>query len=199
MEQDDQDWQHRWHRLKNHAQAEVRRGFLPPFVKGRRSERLLRIVYLPSFEDAVGWELFEVREGDTPASALAHRTTWRQEQDLRSFGGPQDRLAALRHKFHGDATEPTLAYKSVTPHLRLVRDATARLAAMQVSLRNPSSKSMGCDGDSYELTLGDFWVEVTLRWWEEPPAEWSEAGAVTKTLLEHLEGLVREVKEADNA
>lgn len=141
----------------------MRRGFLPPFVKNRRSERLLRIVYLPSLEDAVGWELFEVREGDTPASALAHRTTWRQEQYLRSLGGPQDRLAALCHKFHEAATESTLAYKSVIPDLGLVRDATARLAAMQVSLQNPFAKSMGCDGNSYELTLGDFWVEATLR------------------------------------
>lgn len=75
----------------------------------------------------------------------------------------------------------------MTPDTALIEEAAARLCAIQVSLLVPTRDIVGCDGDSYELTLGSQFSKVTLCWWEEPPAEWSEAGAVTWSLLEHLE------------
>ncbi len=95
----------------------------------------------------------------------------------------------LRRKFLHEM-EPTLATGEVTPDRDLIQGALSRLIALRIPLAARAA-SIGVDGESYELSLGDAWAQVTLRWWEEAPAEWSEAEAVTRKLLEHLEGLVK--------
>jgi hypothetical protein len=54
---------------------------------------------------------------------------------------------------------------------------------------NVEAGHMGCDGSSYELILGQHFVTSTLRWWEEAPPEWAEAGAIVVETLRHLEAL----------
>lgn len=178
--------QYHWERFRERALAEVRRGYDPECLLGCVRERLLQIVHLPSFEAAVGWEVFELRCGDPIVSTycLAHRTAWKQDEDIAKFFAPQERLTMLRRKFLHEM-EPTLATSEVTPDRDLIQGALSRLIALRIPLAARAA-SIGIDGESYELSLGDAWAQVTLRCWEE---------AITRELLQHLEELFEKAEK----
>lgn len=46
------------------------------------------------------------------------------------------------------------------------------------------TKCFGCDGDLYELKLGDMFNNACYKWWEKGPDEWNE-------LTSYIEGIVK--------
>jgi hypothetical protein len=179
-----------WDKFRVHAVSLVRDGFTPSPQKGQQAVHLFAVLQEESFDDVIGWQVYEIACDQGPPFYLAQRTCWKQGLDSQRIFEPVERLALLRLKA-GQESQPTIEYAAVTPDAARIVAARDRISALRLPL-GVETNHFGLDGTSYELILGKYSGIATLRWWEEAPAEWRAAGEVVMALLEFLEQLYKE-------
>ena len=178
----------RWYAFRSLAVEAVRRGYEPETARDIRTERLIQIITLPSFDSVVGWQLYQMGDGKVQDRLVALRSCWSQQEDAQRFYNPVERLTFLRLKYLGRLS-PALNY------FTLILDAASSEKMKQViatilSVRlmpSPMDKSSGLDGTSYEVNIGDSWAGMRLHWWEEAPTEWLPFAEAAMSLLDSLE------------
>jgi hypothetical protein len=174
-----------WPKFRIYAVSQVRKGFGPPYHKKRRPTNLFGILRDDSFYDVVGWQVYELTDGEEPPSYIAQRTCWKQDQDSRRVHDPIESLEILRLTA-GQEIQPVLESASVVPDAARIVAARDRILALWLPLR-VERNNIGLDGASYELIQGDYMARSTLRWWGDAPVEWRDAGEIVMEMLEYLE------------
>jgi len=124
----------------------------------------LQALLLPSTGDCIGYEIFtQVRRAGDPV--LAVKTVWKRTQDQQKFESP---LARMKY---GARLEPTLSHTKIPVSHDYVSALLERASNLAVQVRVPVP-SLGLDGTSYELAVGDYWAVARFHWWESPPNGW---------------------------
>jgi len=184
-----------WFAYRHLAIDKVRRGYSFCLPDERRSADpprgsatlIFTILEEPSFDDVVGWQVYRVTDADDRPSFHADRMAWKQEKDsLRIYNLTEE------PKRFGQKNEawpaPTMEYPSVIADPAIVQRPYERIVALRLPIPK-GVNSVGLDGTSYELILRTTMTRVILRWWEEGPTEWAEAGEIVTEMFLHLEGL----------
>jgi hypothetical protein len=126
----------------------------------RRAQALI----MPSFDD---WEAYEIlvpgRAEDLHPRGV--KTVWRQSVDISKFRSPVVRLQ------HGFARlVPTVeTFEAMLPLVSV--EALLSGAPSWLEMPKPDD-SIGIDGTSYEVVVGDGFRWSRHHWWEKPPEGW---------------------------
>jgi len=181
-----EDPQRLWDRMRLNAIERIRNGFTPETSSGGRLNCCVALMEDPAFDDVIGWQIFAERlDGESvPHAYHATRAVWKQEVDSRRVFSPIDRLALLRIKYLRDLM-PTITFSQHPLDPDVIEPILVRLSSISVPLTAPKG-SIGLDGVSYELTLGDFWAGVTFHWWMQCPEAWKDLGEAAMDLLHYL-------------
>ena len=161
-----------WRNLQESATAQLATRNPPR----RGLSYVVKVIELPSFDDASTHELF--RESTGAAPSVGRRTVWRRSVDLAKFEGP---LAQLKH---GRSLAPTLETQIVS----LVDPEVADLVRLISRLRVPAPpihSVVGVDGVTHRLILGDGFTQLGVEWWVRPPEGWEDVASL-KMLVRSL-------------
>ena len=128
----------------------------------------------PSFTNSISFAIIETRKAH---DYFVVRTCWRRDKDW-----PQSTFDKI--KFDIVRQDPTIEQHTAECDAGWVQRAIARIREIAVPLL--IKPPMGCDGVAYELTLGDVFGGITIRWWSIGPKEWNK-------LIETVESLIRDL------
>jgi len=154
-------------------------------------DRVLRniasILFEPSFDAAIRWEVYELRdESRDDVTYAAARRCWRQDIDLRALDAP-DRLAYLRRR-HLGPTRPTIE-AGQCPLDPTVVDPLVRRLPQSIAFVDPPLSYGVADGDRFEVTFGGVYYRITVEWHNQLPVpeEWREMVEAVRALFAHCE------------
>jgi hypothetical protein len=144
---------------------------------------------MPSFASWTSSEVFLVSSGESDESDahvdfVATRLTWDQRAD-------SERLTASPESLnHALAEQPSLSrLQAPIPH-EAARKLASDVAGLHLTLA-PADDSMGLDGTSYALALGEYPAEVLLTWHDRPPDNWVDAGRLAAAVVEMVDAVVK--------
>lgn len=145
-----------------------------------------RAIVLPSFEDCRAYEVL------LPASntvlAIAVRTVWRRSIDIEKFCDP---VVRLKHGF--DPLRPTIEETQVSIQAEQFTKLLSKAGIVTIPAHIASHR-FGLDGTSYELVLGENFVEARFRWWHKAPRGWEPLS----DLFGEIEAMVENTVVADS-
>lgn len=129
-----------------------------------RGSRLLQILYLPSFDPTVSYEVFHLTTFDTikhefEKSFHLLRTIWRMDLDMKTW-----------HTL----LQPTFEFK----HIPINKDVVDTLYVdfqKQIPIwfyPTVEDDYLGNDGTNYELAFGGGFLSVRYNWWSDKPDGW---------------------------
>jgi hypothetical protein len=133
----------------------------------RRSVPTCQFLILPSFENPVSWDVIRVVSRKDGAQTRLYRSCWRMDVDSQAMSSPVERLK------HPRPYNPTLETDWVLIDKGKLDSILARFNAIQIPLTLAATRA-GCDGTSFELTVGDFFCNARISWWCDLPEEWQE-------------------------
>ena len=146
-----------------------------------------RFVELPSFGDAVAWD---VRMGagrrDADAPRLV-RSRWCRARDAREFGSPVERLRRLGRP---RPFLPTIEAETHPVDPAWVSAFLQRLRSVPIPLAIARPR-IGLDGTTYELIVGDAFCRSRIAWWCSLPDEWAGLGPILDEMLAVFESIRR--------
>jgi hypothetical protein len=108
-----------------------------------------RLVALPSFENAVAWE---VRSGSVQGKSVdprLFRSCWRRVVDTRAFGSPMERLR------HPRPYSPTIEATSAPIEATKIEAMIRKFRETPIPLAVSAPDFIGLDGTRYQLELAD--------------------------------------------
>jgi hypothetical protein len=136
---------------------------------------LCQLLILPSFENAVSWDVIRIVSRDDGAQTRLYRSCWRMDIDSEAMSSPVERLKLPR------PYSPTFETDWVLVDKERLEAILARLNAARVPLTVGTAR-LGCDGTSFELSVGDFFNNARIGWWQDLPEEWRELRPVIADL-----------------
>jgi hypothetical protein len=165
-----------WIDFERRAIQLVRKGNVPDEIGVMR---LFQVLILPSFDEAVSWDVCREQSTSGDRRYFAVQTRWKRQVDMKMFETPVERLR------HPKALYPTLGANT----FEISSDAVERFLDKLRTATIPAyveAKSIGADGTRYELSFDDYFVGARYSWWEEPPDEWKEIGVAVLMFLKEV-------------
>jgi hypothetical protein len=167
-----------WRELERKALAKIDTGQASSLPN---STRLLQFQILPSFSNPHSWSVYRHDSGYVATRIMWHRKGSPPAPEALMF----DAVAKLRFRYKGiESVEPTLSTIQMPLEESRVDALLERLNGLRLPLM--PKESMGLDGTTYELRLGDFYTAATLRWWSDTPTEWHALHEWARALFELL-------------
>lgn len=122
---------------------------------------------MPSFMAISSTEVYRV-VGDGTLDWVAVRIHWDRHRDESRIAG------SVSSPRNAGALDPTMVREEVLMATEVAHGIEAALEELpfRQCLQSPT---MGMDGTTYELTIGDVDSGFRLSWWCEPPDEWESA------------------------
>jgi hypothetical protein len=148
---------------------------LGTYIERHRSVPVCQILILPSFENPVSWDVIRVAARGLGAQTRLYRSCWRMDIDCENTRSPVERLK------HPRPYIPTIDVDWVLIDRALVETIIGRLRATPILLAL-ASRPVGCDGVTFELSIGDFFCNARISWWCELPEEWKQIRPVVTEL-----------------
>lgn len=142
-----------------------------------------QLLKLPSFENAVSWEVREIHVPHRDPQTRLYRYCWRMDSDLDAFSSPVKRLK------HPRPYTPTFEAGYVEADPTIVPRFQQRISSTPVSLVD-AKNSNGLDGVIFELALGDFY-QSRLCWWCKLPEEWQPLQPIIDDMFREFESCWR--------
>jgi hypothetical protein len=136
----------------------------------KRSDAICKFLILPSFGNPISWDVCSTWTKDGKVYRL-YRTTWRYDIDTVAKPEP---------------TRPTIETGCVELKSSELHSILALLTGTAI-LIYCDNHPFGCDGVSYELTMGNYFCFTTIHWWSELPREWAPLRKATKKLVDLFE------------
>ncbi|GFZ30407.1 hypothetical protein CSC2_09330 [Clostridium zeae] len=154
------------------------------------SVRLLKILYMPSFDPIVNWEVFKVINGNTIEYFIV-KTYWDGDEDFKKFNSIQSKSKANNPLSSARPLDikPTIVSRKYDLKAYFAENLISKLQEIRIT-PFPSSSPTGCDGTLYELSLKQSFYNLDIRWWEDGPENWSELTVFIKELLSRFNELV---------
>lgn len=119
---------------------------------------LCRFVVLPAFENSVGWDVRSLQVRGKPSKSQLFRSCWRLDVDQQAFRSPVERLK------HSRPYRPTIEVGSAPIDAAKIEGLVRRLQAIPIP-RAVAESSIGCDGTTYELVIGNFFRHSRIASW----------------------------------
>ncbi|MBI2827408.1 MAG: addiction module protein [Planctomycetia bacterium] len=148
------------------------------YIGKHPSLSVCQLLILPSFENAVSWDVVHVTARRADPHTRLYRSCWRMDIDEQAMRSPVERMK------HPRPYTPTVEVDWVLIDGEHVESILARLRTFRVPLA-VANPSVGCDGTTFELFVGEFFCNARICWWCDLPEEWRELQPVI-TDLEHL-------------
>jgi hypothetical protein len=139
------------------------------------SVALCQFLILPSFENAISWDVIRVGSRKDGAQTRLYRSCWRMDVDSQAMSSPVERLK------HPRPYNPTLETDWVLVDNGKLKAILARFTAIRIPLTLATAR-VGCDGTSFELAVGDSFCNARIGWWCDLPEEWQELSPVVADL-----------------
>jgi len=155
------------------------------FVEGEAGSTLCRLVVLPSFENAVAWDVLSLPTRGATARTRLLRSCWRQDLDLHALGSPVERLR------HSRPYRATVEVGSAPIDTAEIEGLVLRLRTIPVPL-SVARPPFGVDGTSYELEIGGASCKARIAWWAHLPEEWEVLGPVVEEMCSLFESSWRD-------
>jgi hypothetical protein len=150
------------------------------YIEHARSLPACQYLVLPAFENAVSWDVMRGVERGAHTEIRLWRSCWRMDQDARAFSSPMERLK------HPRPYRPTVDVGWTLLDSSRIESIIACLRSIRVPL-GVTNSHMGCDGVSYELSVGESFCNARICWWCDLPDEWLELGPVVADLVQLFE------------
>lgn len=156
----------------------LRDAMLEPLAGTNKARRILRVLYEPSFEDWVSYQLVERidRRRGTVFEYAVTRRVWRQAWDRRG-----DETEFLKRQPAFDYAFAPIAENFVNTLVQRLRSATVPPWT--------STNVAGLDGWTTTLILGEYMASCEMCWWCEGPTEWAAIIGPTHEFLERVRKL----------
>lgn len=162
----------------------IKRGSIP---SEKHCEKLLQITYLPVFEPIVNWEIFQENNELTNKYFMV-KTFWDRNEDAKKLGiihsNSKSNNSMLDKK--PTAMEPTIVNKRIELETDLVDSLVSKLKDIKIS-PFPCMCPVGCDGNSYTLTIKNSAHYIDISWWENGPANWAELTSYINEIISVFE------------
>lgn len=165
--------------LENQVSGLLKQKYLP---EERPIESMFQIIYEPSFEEKVSWEIFKTIKQENTQCYFVVKSVWDKAEDCSKLDIP---LVALKAKYNKGQIIPTIKREKIYIDKGIVDDMLLQLSNIKVS-PIPHKASEGFDGTTYELKVNSIYHNCHFRWWEEGPKNWSELTAYTIKVLEYF-------------
>jgi len=139
-----------------------------------------QFLILPSFENAICWDITGVASRKQKSTATLHRSCWRMDVDAEAFRSPVVRIKYSR------PYRPTIETGTAPLDIAKLDQTLSPLLHIRIPVMVPKS-GFGIDGTRIEWFLGDFMYGFRLLWWCDLPEEWRELAPVIADLLGLME------------
>ena len=134
------------------------------FINRQHLLPICQYLVLPSFENPVSWDVIRIASSGSDEARL-YRSCWRMDIDLQALSTPIERLK------HRRPFVPAVEVGFAPIDLSQIEKLLAQFRNVRVSLA-VTNPSVGCDGESYELTIGGAFCHARIAWWDQLPNEW---------------------------
>ncbi len=138
---------------------------LGTMIERQRSVPMCQYLILPSFENPISWDAIGVVSRKDGAQIRLYRSCWRMDIDAQAMSSPVERLK------HPRPYKPTLETDWVLLDRRKLEAFLERFTAVRIPLTLSTARA-GCDGTSFELTVGNSFCNARIAWWQDLPEEW---------------------------
>lgn len=147
-------------------------------IKGIEKSEMLKILEIPSLSWTCvkRWELYE---------GLIVRIDWFCQEDIKRFREDNEEIE------HQNQMYPTIKYKIKKVDKSFSQSSIQELSNISIPICT-KRESVGCDGTNYELEVGSYWEEITIKWWEEGPSKWKAIDDFTKKLIGEFDSLLND-------
>jgi hypothetical protein len=176
------------HELENQVSGLLKQKYLP---EDRPIESMFQIVYEPSFEEKVSWEVFETIKQENTKCNFVVKSTWDKAEDCNKLDIP---LVALKAKYNKGQIIPTIKREKIYIDKGIVDEMLLQFSNIKVS-PIPNKSSEGFDGTTYELKINSIYNNCHFRWWEEGPENWSQLTMYTINILEYFSKIEKASKD----
>ncbi len=134
-----------------------------------------QFLILPSFENAVSWDVTKVASRKEGAHTRLYRSCWRMDIDSQAMSSPVERCK------HSRPYRPTIEVDWVPIDEAQIDGLLKKLRLVPVPLAVASNHA-GLDGTFFELTVGGFFCSARIVWWCSIPDEWRALQPVVSEL-----------------
>lgn len=165
--------------LENQVSGLLKQKYLP---EERPIESIFQIIYEPSFEEKVSWEIFKTIKQENTECFFVVKSVWDKAEDCSKLDIP---LIALKAKYNKGQIIPTIKREKIHIDKEIVDDILLQLSNIKIS-PIPNKASEGIDGTTYELRVNSIYHNCHFRWWEEGPENWSELTICIIKVMEYL-------------
>lgn len=145
--------------------------------------RILKILYMPSLDPIVNWEVFKVKN-DISNKYFVVKTYWDGTEDFKKYSSMQSEVKTNNSLSTTRTLDinPTVISKKYDLNSDFAENLISKLKEIKI---NPFSDNspIGCDGTFYELSFKDSYYKLDMLWWEEGPENWTELTVFIKELL----------------
>jgi len=176
-----------WIEFERNAREIIRRGTVPDSAG---TLRLFQLLVFPSFDPAIGWEVFQRRLPSKPVAYYGTHTIWRRDVDGAKFRTPMERLR------HPRLLHPTIETKVVELSCALVESILNRFRSLTI----PGYVEPGricLDGTRYEISLGSVFDGARYYWSNDRPPEWKHLSGAALETLRVLDSAAESAKAQD--
>jgi hypothetical protein len=136
---------------------------------------ICQLLVLPSFEDAIRWDVVEASSPPNGRQLHLQRTIWRMEVDSGAFRSPIERLK------HPRPYLPTIETGIVNVNSARLDSILSQFRTIRIPLAVEDPQS-GLDGTAFELRLGGPFCSARIAWRCNLPNEWREFHPVVRDL-----------------
>lgn len=145
------------------------------YIDRDRVLQVCQFLILPAFENPTSWDVVQAIPRVGGPQTRLYRSCWRMDVDDEVMSSPVERLK------HPRPLRPTIEVGWAPVDPARIEALVARFRAVKVPLAVAQPHS-GCDGISYELSLGDFFCSARVGWWCDLPDEWRDLGPLVAEL-----------------
>jgi hypothetical protein len=150
------------------------------YIDRHRLVQVCQYLVLPLFESPVSWDVMRVVSRSTGTQMRLYRSCWRMDLDNQTIRSPVERMKRPR------PFQPTIEADWVPVELARIEELVARFRSIQVPLAVAQGR-FGCDGVSFELSIGEFFCNARIGWWCNLPDEWRELQPVLFDMVQLFE------------
>jgi hypothetical protein len=178
----EQELSKEWSEFQTAAIKTIRLGRMDKLEVSSQN-RVLQILFVPSFEDVTSWEIIKVTKFRQVSYYLV-RSIWLRNEDIEKFRTPVERLKYPR------PCPPTVKYSSSQLERDFIEDWIKSIEDMELSL---AFKDAGfqIDGNYYEICFESFLTGLRI-WWQNPPTRWKAFTDRVMELMSYLQRIVQD-------